>query len=461
MLEEVYTDLNKNGITKNRILDMKRESHLRDANTIAFVVQNDLCTGCGTCASVCPNSAIEMKKDHDQGIYVPNINKKKCNNCGICLEICPGHCVAFRQLNNKIFGKQPSSDLENVLLGNYIKCYVGYSTDYNVRYNSASGGLITQLLLFALEEGIIDGALVTRMKKRNPFEPHPFIARTRKEIIEASKSKYCPVPANVALKEILHQKGKYATVGLPCQIHGLRKSEHVFKKLRERIVLHMGIFCSHTDTILETEYLLHHLGIKINDVAKIDYRGKGWPGMLSVKLKSGDEINVPFHDWINVHGYCLFAPSRCLLCCDHSAELADMSFADAWLPEFLNDDIGTSIVISRTEISEDMLRKAVLKRQVKLNEIDGIEVAKSQGMMRFKKNSVAVRFALFRSIGKKVPLYDTKLLQPRFIDWPRSGIIFANRYIASKRYLWGSLENIVSLQNPLKKIYTRALKLST
>jgi coenzyme F420 hydrogenase subunit beta len=47
---------------------------------------------------------------------------------------------------------------------------------------------------FALEEGIIDGALVTRMKKDRPLEPEPFIARTREEIIEASKSKYCGVP---------------------------------------------------------------------------------------------------------------------------------------------------------------------------------------------------------------------------------------------------------------------------
>ena len=35
------------------------------------------------------------------------------------------------------------------------------------------------------------------MKKDNPLEPEPFIARTREEIIEASKSKYCPVPANI------------------------------------------------------------------------------------------------------------------------------------------------------------------------------------------------------------------------------------------------------------------------
>jgi len=74
------------------------------------------------------------------------------------------------------------------------------------------------------------------MKKENPLEPEPFIARTKEEIIEASKSKYCPVPANIALKEIMDSKSgeKFAVVGLPCHIQGIRKFEEVNKILKEK-----------------------------------------------------------------------------------------------------------------------------------------------------------------------------------------------------------------------------------
>ncbi|MCK4454585.1 4Fe-4S binding protein, partial [Candidatus Parcubacteria bacterium] len=142
---------------------------------IFTVVKHDLCTGCGTCVSLCPNEAIELVIDKKKGIHIPEIDENRCNNCGICYKICPGHEVDFKTLNLEIFGKEP----EDVLIGNYLNCYVGHATNYDIRYNSASGGLITQLLIFALEEGIIDGALVTRMKRDSPLEPEPFIARTK------------------------------------------------------------------------------------------------------------------------------------------------------------------------------------------------------------------------------------------------------------------------------------------
>lgn len=177
---------------------------------IRGVIEQNLCTGCGTFVSLCPKEAIERIINKSKGICIPQLNEEKCNNCGTCYEVCPGHEVDFKELNMEIFGKEP----ENVLIGNYMNCYVGHSTDHDIRFISSSGGLVTQLLIFALEEGIIDGALVTRVKKDKPLEPEPYIARTREEIVKASKSKYCPVPANVALREILdtEEGEKFAVV---------------------------------------------------------------------------------------------------------------------------------------------------------------------------------------------------------------------------------------------------------
>jgi coenzyme F420 hydrogenase subunit beta len=318
--------------------------------------------------------------------------------------------------------------------------------------------MITQLLVFALEEGIIDGALVTKMDKEKPLEPYPFIARTREEILEASRSKYCPVPANVALREIMRKDGKYAVVGLPCHIHGLRKAEQLSRKLRERIIVHFGLFCSHNDSFLMTRYLLYRLRVEANDIARIDYRGKGWPGMLSIRLKTRSEMDRPYNEWIGLlHFFCVFTPSRCLLCCDGTAELADISFGDAWLPEFREDRVGRSIIISRSLIGERFLQRAVSYSKVKLEKSSAGKVIESQGMMRFKKNCVSVQSLISRLRGKKVPVYTSKLLKPNFVDYSRSIAVFLNQYFVSRRPFWGNIEFLVGLQNSLKKIHTFAL----
>ncbi len=167
-----------------------------------------------------------------RGVYVPTVHEERCIGCGKCREVCPGHEVDFNQLNREIFGTVPI----NPLMGNYLTCYLGYSLQERNRYDASSGGLITEILLFLLEEGKIDGALVATMKSDAPLEPMPFIARSAEEIIAASKSKYCPVPANIALKELVRGHDRIAAVGLPCHIHGLRKAERANKQLRENII---------------------------------------------------------------------------------------------------------------------------------------------------------------------------------------------------------------------------------
>ena len=401
--------------------------------TIEQIARNDLCTGCGTCVAMCPKEAIEMRIDERKGIYVPKMNEERCNNCGLCFRVCPGHSVDFKGLNLDIFGKEP----EDVLIGNYQGCYLGHATDDNLRYNAASGGVVTALLLFALEKGIIDGALVTKMNEENPLEPQPFIARTKEEIISAYKSKYCPVPANIALREILKEEGRFAVVGLPCHIHGVRKAESANKKLKEKIVLHVGIFCSHSDTFWQTEFLLNKLGLKEEDVAKIDYRGEGWPGMMSVLLKNGKKVSVPFSEATSLHWLWLHALLRCALCCDLTAELADVSCGDPWLPEVVvGEKMGKSIVIPRTKMGEALCMEAAQNKYVEIEKIDSGKVKQSGDMMQTKKKDIKVRFLIRKLFNKDIPTYNTTLLRPGPINYLRGAVVYLNAWASSKRCLY-------------------------
>ena len=92
---------------------------------------------------------------------------------------------------------------------------------------------------------------------------------------------------NIALKEIINSRDeeKIAVVGLPCHIQGLRKAMAKDSKLRDRIVLCLGLFCNHSPNFLATHFLLESNKINENDIIRLDYRGEGWPGHLKIAMK--------------------------------------------------------------------------------------------------------------------------------------------------------------------------------
>lgn len=428
------------GDTMNR-LNRKLEKNKSDSKieNIEDVWKRGLCCGCGTCVGVCPYDAIKICLEPKKGIFVPQTSSD-CKNCNICVNACPGYSLDFDELNEFIFGRVP----DDILLGNYINCYIGHSLDNRIRWNATSGGLVTSLLIFALEEGIIDGALVMRMNQKKPLEPEVIIAQTSEEIVSALGPKYCPVPLNVGIKEILNRNGKFMVVGLPCHIHGIRKAEMVNKKLKERIFLHLGLFCHHGVNFLGTDFLCQMINVRKGDIEKIAYRGKGWPGSMSVELKNGEKRLIPWPNcWSHlVFDLHFFTPKRCTLCSDGTNELADISFGDPWLPE-IRDKIGKSIIISRSKTGEEFLQKAKSKRKIEISPCNSDKVIQSQGaMIQFKKKNLKARLFLLKTLGRSVPTNNARLLKPRLTAYLLSPLTYLCIRISQKRSLWPLLRMI-------------------
>lgn len=423
-------------------------------STIQNLVNDGLCTGCGTCVGLCPRSALTIFKENSKGIYIPRLDVSCCSNCGTCLNVCPGRDVDFKRLNLEIFGETPKDSL----IGNYLNCYSGWATDEDLRFKAASGGLVTQILIFLFEQKIIDGALLVKMDDKKPFEPKPFIARTKEELMDASTSKYCPVPLNVILNEIIEsQKEKFAVVGLPCHIHGFRKAETFNEELRNKIVLHMGIMCGTTKNFHGTAFQLNRMDINKKNVTKIHYRGNGWPGDLGICLKNGEMINELYMKYYDFN-FCAFTPWRCMLCPDHTCELADLSFGDAWLKEFSHDNLGTSIVISRNSIGEKILQKALNENYIKLNELDPSKVSLSQNMCRFKKNQLKARIKIAKIFRMRIPKYNLDLLDSSIKDYFWAIYFYVLYFISSKKRLWPLLDVQGLIINLIKKIRKRKLR---
>ena len=380
--------------------------------TISTVVDGGLCMGCGICTVVCQAEAINMRKCLRTGIILPEVNDTRCIACGRCIQVCPGAEVDFASLTKWFLNR----DYSNELLGIYETAYFSHANDHEIRFRSSSGGLVTALLLRMLETGHTHGALVARMDPVDPLQVECFLAKTKNEILSASGSKYCPVSIGSALRQILHVGGRYAIVGLPCHIHGVRKLEQINPEVCSHIIAHFGLVCRNTCTYKATEYFLKGHGIDPQLVTRLSYRGSGWPGRITIEtrdrfrhefLRSANVQNL--HNRVIMTSAFLydFLHPRCLVCADFMNELADISFGDPWHRDVLRQEtVGKSLVIVRTKTGKEIIEDARANGIISIEPISETTILASQGY-GFKKGFRS-RILVRRYLRRPVPRYPGK-----------------------------------------------------
>lgn len=375
-------------------------------NVINTIIANELCIGCGICAGICPQNALVMKFN-EYGEYVPYLENNCLEGCRLCLHACPFHDNNENVLGTSLYGN--TKDIKYLSeTGYYLDSFVGYSSDF--RPNSASGGMATWLLTTLLRENVVDYVITVNANK-DPDQLFQYtIFDDEKSILTSSGSVYYPVEMSQVIKTILDKPGRYAIVGLPCFLKGLRLASQKNKKLKERITVTVGLVCGQMKSTHYTAYLstLANAGGKLQ---KVNYRGKS-PDKPANNYyfhcinENGDEGTIFLKDgvaeaWVNRW----FTPNACNFCDDVFAELADVVFMDAWLPEYSSDSRGTNLAIVRTPFINDLILKC---SKEKLIDIDNISIEKviesQQGVIDLKQKSLAYRLYLAKKNGLKVPV---------------------------------------------------------
>ena len=358
------------------------------------------CTGCGTCVGVCPAGAISMLMDARKGFNHPVIDSDKCIDCGVCENVCPGISFDYFKMRRFVFG----ADVPNTQIGFCRDCIVAHAADKKLRFSSSSGGVVTALVIAALSRGKIDGAILTRMRKDKPLLPEVFIAKTSDEVIGAATSKYCPVPLNKLINIIKEQPEslRFAVVGLPCHIQGIRKAQQLYPVIKKKIKFIIGLICGQTPSQLATHSFLKALGVNRESLKSLHYRGEGYPGFMRVELKDGSMKTVPYGSRLGMGGIfssALFTPFHCEICTDHFSEFADIVCGDAWLPEYQGDKLGKSLVISRTGTGVALMEDAMRSGAIEATKIDCKSVAGSQKRL-LVSSSILARITVMRKVFK-------------------------------------------------------------
>jgi coenzyme F420 hydrogenase subunit beta len=335
-----------------------------DLGKLQNVMDNGLCTRCGSCVGLAGGKIRFRDKN---GEYLPEIIDKIGDEEAARLwDACSGQKVDFPALNRFTFGETARP---HPYLGSYRGLHIGFSMDEQIRRRAGSAGVISTVLIWLLETGKVDGAVVLGMSEEEPWMNRSLIATTREDVLAAAQSKYTISSVNELLAQSASFKGKLAYVGLPCQVHSIRKLQMANDPSVSNIEYIIAPFCGLNMHFSSIESFLRAYGEKdYTQIKDLQFRHGEWPGSMRVEMKSGRILMLPkFHANYLIPFHMM---QRCRFCIDLANEFADISVGDAWAPVYEERGKGFSLVVTRSAKGEEVAMAMQREKLIDLQEVE-------------------------------------------------------------------------------------------
>ena len=328
-------------------------------NLVSEVVNKGICMYCGACIASCPIDILFHSEKEEP------IMRGTCAACQVCYYSCPRIELPLTEIEQRIFGRPRTPD--EAILGIHIGTYSVRAKDPQILAKAQDGGATTALLLYALDQKLIDYAVVSGFSAYDPWRPEPQAAHNREELLNAAGSRYTPGGQVGGLGEVAipnrsginNLEDRIAVVGLPCELQGMwRMNTHwiATPKLAKNLVFTIGLYCSKVFDYqkMMVDYVEGKRGIDLKTVTKVNVKKNRLLVYVGDKLALDEPVE-------EIHA---IAREECNVCIDYSAELADLAIGA------IGSVQGWSTVITRTPRAEEILRGALDAGYVEMKSLD-------------------------------------------------------------------------------------------
>ena len=315
------------------------------------VITSGLCTGCAGCVISCPHDVIGY--NHEAGGYKPyhledELGPADCGHgqkgCTSCTRACPRFRLWEPQADEHLFGR---TRLDDEVAGIHGDILLTRASDDMVHRMGQDGGLVSALLIWALDNDYIDGALTSYLEggDATTWKAIPGVATNREEVLAGAGSRYTYSANTLAIDEA-RERGlsKLALVGMSCQssVPPVMWSRKI-GKVSKPIVFNIGLLCSKTfdDAIFE-ELFEAKYRIPKAEITKMNIKG-----VFQIWTRDGSylEINLKeCHAWTR---------EGCTHCPDFAAEHADISTGG------IGKDNDWTLTIVRTELGREIMSRMI------------------------------------------------------------------------------------------------------
>ena len=294
------------------------------------------CCGCGACAAVCSNGAIDMRKD-EEGFLYPVVADDKCVECGACVSICRAGA-----------GKIKASD--------NVSAFAAYCIDESIRKSSSSGGIFSILA----EEVLRHGGVVYGAAFDERFSVKHIAVDNVSELPRLRGSKYVQSDIGDCFADVKRNvlAGRQVLFsGTPCETAGMLN----YLGDRHENLLTVDLVCHGVPSpAVWDAYVREICGAKdYADIKRISFRDKtiSWReySVLFV-FKDNTEHRRAMKDDPYMQGFLrdLYLRPSCHACrFKGDNRTSDITLADFWgiekvMPE-MYDGRGTSLILTNTK----------------------------------------------------------------------------------------------------------------
>jgi coenzyme F420 hydrogenase subunit beta len=313
------------------------------AELFTEVVTSGTCTGCAACVVTCPHDVLGYNDQH--GAYKPfhldvDGDESSCTHatCQICTRACPRFRLWESEADVQRHGRERSDD-EVFGIGDVI---LARATSDEVRTAGQDGGLVSALLIYALEHDHVDAALVSGLEgDGSTWKAKPTVVTDRAGVLATAGSRYTYSANLLAYPEaVANGAERIALVGMGCQASApaVMQARKTGKSAR-RLALTIGLLCSKTfdDAIFE-ELFERQYCIQRADITKMNIKG-----VFQIWTNDGAFHEVPLKE---AHA---FTREGCEHCPDFAAEHADLSTggigaSNDWTLVVVRTDAGRALI---------------------------------------------------------------------------------------------------------------------
>jgi coenzyme F420 hydrogenase subunit beta len=232
--------------------------------------------------------------------------------------------------------------------GPYSYALYARAARVDIRERAQDGGVVSALLLHALETGAINGAILGDVLPDNRLVGRHKLALTEEDVLSCAASRYTYSPNTLAFREAMRRNVRpVAVVGVPCQVEGVRLEQNSSVRssmsnwFRSNVALTIGLFCSESFRHESIQKLARMIDVPPERIAHVNIKGK-----VVIRLDDGTVVNA------SLKQYREFARPACLYCRDYSAEHADIGMGGIGLD-------GWTYALVRTETGHRFLQAAI------------------------------------------------------------------------------------------------------